>query len=125
MQRTVLHDDACHRSFPFIQTSFDNRTFCLSVRVGFQFLHFRHKIDGVKQVVDAHTRFRGNGNDHYVAAPLFGNEIVFHKPLFHLIGVHVRLIHLVHRYDNRHVCGFRVVDGFHRLRHNSVVCRNN
>ena len=121
MQRTVLHDNARHGALSFIEARFDDRAFRFAIGIRFQFLHFRHEVDCVEQRVDPHTRLSRNGNDHYVAAPFFGNKVVFHKPLFHFVGIHVRFIHFIHRHDDRHVRRFRVIDRLHRLRHDTVV----
>jgi hypothetical protein len=59
------------------------------------------------------------------ACPLFGNQPAIRKLFLHTVGVRFGLVDLVHRYDDRDLGGFGVIDGFERLRHHAIVgCHN-
>ena len=59
-----------------------------------------------------------------VSPPLLGHQAVLGELLEHAVGLRVFFIDLIHRNDDRYVCGFRVVDGLDSLRHDAVVRRD-
>lgn len=100
MQSAELDDDTRHGALALIQLRLDDRALCGTVGIGFEFQHFRLQIDRVEKVVDAHARLCGYGDDHRIAAPFFGDEILFDEPLFHAVGVHFVFIHFIHGDDD-------------------------
>ena len=125
MKSTVLNKHGCNRAAAFIESGFDNGTFCHSVGVCFKFANFCNKGDHFEKSVDVFTGFCGNGNTDYVAAPFFGDKAVFGKTLHNFIGVCGGFIDFVDSYDNGNFCCFCVVDCFNSLGHDTVVCCNN
>ena len=64
---------------------------------------------------------RRNGNADGVAAPFLGNEVIRGERLFYIIRIRADFIHFIDGDDDRNAGGFGVVDGFDRLRHDTVV----
>ena len=124
VQRTVLYEDGCKRSFAFVKFRLDNAAFCGAVRVCFQFQNIGHEKYRFQKFVHAFSRFRADVYDGSRAAPRFGNEIVFGELLQNSFGLCARFVDFVYGDDNRNAGGFRVVDCLDRLRHNAVVCCN-
>ena len=76
MQSAVLHDDARHGALALIQLGLDDRALGGTVGIGLEFQHFRLQADRVEKLVDAHARLCGYGDDHRIAAPFFGDEVL-------------------------------------------------
>ena len=77
--------------------------------------------DGFEQVVDADALLGRHVDEHVLAAPLFGNDAVFHQLLAHAVGRGAGLVDLVDGDHDRHVGRLGVVDRLDRLRHDAVV----
>ena len=121
MERTVLHKDGGNGTATFIETRLDDKTLGAAIRIGFQFLDLRHEQDGFQEFIDVHTGQCGHRNADDVAAPFLGDEVVLGEFLHDLIGVGVRLIHLVDGDDDVDARRFRVVDRLDGLRHDTVI----
>ena len=59
-----------------------------------------------------------------VAAPIFGLQTLFREFAFDALRIHAGLIDLVDRDDDRNFGGLGMRNGFFRLRHDTVVCRD-
>ena len=120
-QSTVLNDNGRNGAFAFIELGFKDSAFCLSVRVGFKLLHLGNEQDGVEKFIHALARLCGNGYHNDIAAPIFDEDIALGKLLTHSVEICMRFIYLVRGDDYRNARRFRVVYGFDRLRHYTVV----
>ena len=125
MKSTVLNKHGSNGAAAFIESGFDNGTFCHSVGVCFKLANFRNKGDHFKKSIDIFTGFCGNGNADNVAAPFFRNKTVFGKALHNFIRVCGGFIDFVDCNDDGNFRSFCVVDSFNGLGHNAVIRRNN
>ncbi len=75
----------------------------------------------LQQRFDVGALFGGDIDEHRVAAEFLGHQTIFGELPADLGRVGTLLVDLVDRHDNRHLGGLRVVDGLHRLRHDTVV----
>ena len=78
----------------------------------------------VEQVVDAFATLGRNVGKEVFPAPFFGDDAVLGELGFDAFGVGIRFVHFVHRDDERHFGGVRVLDGLDGLRHDAVVGGN-
>ena len=124
MERTVLDEQCCDRAAPLVEACFDDDTLCCAVGIGLQFLHLCHKQDGLQQLIDILVRLGGNRDADRISAPLLGDELILCQLLHHALRVCAGAIHLIDCNDDRNICRLRMVDGFHRLRHDAVVRRD-
>ena len=124
MERAVLHENGHDRAAALVETRFHDRAARRTVRVGLELhdLGLQHEI--FQKLLDARAGLRGDRADDRIAAPLFGDEIVFGEILLDAVGVRAGEIHLVDRHDDRRTGGLGVVDGLDRLRHDAVIGRN-
>ena len=125
MERTCLYKNSSDRTSALIDSRLDNNALCKSVGVSLKFKDICREVDHFKQFVYTLARFCRYGNADNIAAPLFAYKTVLGKLLLYLIGVSRRFIHLVYCNDDRKICRFCVVDCFNRLRHDTVISRNN
>ena len=124
LQRTVLHQQRCHRAATLIKASLDNSTLCHAVGVGLQLAHLGGKGQHLQQGLHAHTGLGGDGADDGVAAPLLAHETVLGQLLLDALGVGSGLIHLVDSNNDGDLSGLGVVDGLDGLGHDAVVGSN-
>ena len=124
MQRAVLNENSGKRSFSFIEFCFDNTSFRRAVGICLEFQNIGNEKYGFKQVVYALSRFRADVYDGRRASPRFGNEVVFGKLLQYSVGLSARFVDFIYRDDNGYARGFGVIDCLDRLRHYTVVGRN-
>ena len=124
LERAVLHQQRRHRASALVQTRFDHDAARGTVGVGLELLHFRHKQNGLQELVDIHMCLGGDGHADRVAAPLFGNQLVLGQLLHDAVDRRAFLIHLVDRHDDRNACRLGMVDRLDRLWHDAVVGRN-
>ena len=78
-----------------------------------------------KQQIQILAGLGGNFDRDGVAAPVFSQQSLLGQFAFHAFDVHAGLVDLVDRDDKRNLRGPGVRDGFDRLRHDAVVCRDN
>ncbi len=124
-KRTVLNDYRRNRTLTLIQTRFDHVTSCAAVGIGFK-LHILGLEQNIfQQSIYALVLFGGNGYHRHIAAPFFANQLVFGKLLLDPVDIGALLIYFVYRNDDGNICFLRVFDRFYRLRHHTVVRRNN
>ena len=81
----------------------------------------RGQQDRFEQGSDVDALLRRDVDEHGVAAVLLGDQPVLGELLADLLRVRTLLVDLVHRDHDRHLGRLRVVDRFHRLRHDAVV----
>ena len=122
---TIVYQDIHDRTSALIQLSFDNYAVGFTVRVGFQFFHFRYQQDVFQQVIEPDSLLSGNRNHNDIAAPVFGNKAFAGQFFLNVFRVGAWLINLVNSYHNRNLCRLRMVDSFHSLRHNAIISRYN
>ena len=125
MQRTLLNQNRCYRTFSFIQLSLDDQTSCCTVRVCFQFRNFSSQKDHLKQCVDTFVCMGRYRNKDRTSAPVFRNQFILGKFLFYTVDVGTWLIDFVDRNDDLCAGCFCMVDRFYSLRHYTVICCNN
>ena len=124
MQRAVLHEHRCDGAAALIQAAFDHDALCPAVRVGAQLFHIGDEQHHFEQLGNALFRQRGNGHADGISAPLLGHQVILCEILLDHIGVGRGLIHFVDGDDDRHAGSLGMVDGFHGLRHDTVVGGN-
>ena len=83
-------------------------------KIGDQANHFQ-------QQVEVHPLLRRNVDEDGVATPRFRHQAAIAQLLLHAIRICIRLIDLVYRNNDRHICRLGVIDGFERLRHHTVI----
>ena len=125
VERTVLNKHCCNRSSALVKTSLDYSALCGSVGVSLKLLHLGNEKHHFEQVVKTFLCLCRNGNTRCVAAPFFGNKLMFCELLFYCLGICTGFIHLVDCYDYGNSSRLCVVDSLNSLGHNSVVSRNN
>ena len=96
----------------------------LGVRAEGRVVEIRDEQDRLEQLVDADPHARGDLVDDGVATPLLRDELLLDQLLAHTVGVHVVAVDLRDRHDDRHLGRTRVVDRLDRLRHHTVVGRD-
>ena len=121
LQRAVLHQQRGHGATALVQTGLDDRTLSGTVGVGLQLTHLGGQRQHLQQIVHAHTGLGGNGADNGVAAPLLTHQPVLGELLLDALGIGLRLIHLVDGHDNGDPGSLGMVDGLHRLGHDTVL----
>ena len=125
VEGTVLYKDRRHWASALIQTRLDDRTSRGTIGIRLELFHVGNQQNHLKQVVDAHTGLRGYGYAGRIAAPLFGDQLILGELLLDLLGVRAGLIHFIDRDDDGNARRLRVVDRLYRLRHDTVVSRDN
>ena len=123
-ERAVLHKNGHDRAAALVETRFHDRAARRPVRVGLELhdLGLQHEI--FEQLRDACAGLCGDRTDDRVAAPLFGDEVVFGEILLDAVGVRAGEVHFVDRHDDRRPGGLGMVDGLDRLRHDAVIGRD-
>ena len=124
MQRAVLHEQGRNRAAALIQLGLDDRAVRLAVRIGLEISHFSSQQHHFKQVFDTLAELGRDLAHDRVAAPLLGHDLVLGQLLKYTVRICARLVDLVDRHDDRHVCCLGMVDCLNGLRHDAVVCRN-
>ena len=124
MERTVLNEYRRNGTETLFQARLYDYTLCSAVRVCFQLFHLGNEKNVFKKIVYTGLFKSGNGNAHNVAAPFLGNKVVFRQLLLDPFGICAGLIHFVYRNYYRNTCRFCVIDCFNRLRHDTVIRRN-
>ena len=120
-QGTVLHQNGGDGALALVQTGFHHGALGAAVGVGLQLLHFRHQIDVLQQLVNAHAGHGRNGHADHIAAPGFRNQLILGQLLHHALGVGGGLIHLVDGHNDGHIGSLGMVDGLNGLGHDAVV----
>ena len=124
-QCTRLHQNRCHRTTAFIETRFNHDTFGGCILDCFQFEYFGLQQNRVEQIIDALPRLGRHRNKHYVSTVFFRQHVFRHQLLLDAIRIGLRLVDLVHRHNDRHICRLRVRNRFFGLRHHAVIgCDN-
>src|SRR5581483_7730834 len=123
-QRALLHQHGGHRAPARVQVGLEDETPHRRLRVGPQVLHVGHEEDGLEQVVDAETLEGRHLDEHRLAAPLLGDELVLGQLAADLVGIGVLPVDLVDGHDDRHLGRLGVIQRFDRLGHDAVVGRH-
>src|SRR5207253_1004019 len=103
-----------------VEPGLDDGPLGQTARVGAQLEHVRLERDHVEELRDAFLGLRRDRHDDRVAAPVLGREPVVAELLLDTLGVGIRLVDLVDRDQDRHLCGAGMVDGLDGLRHDAV-----
>ena len=123
MQRTLLNQNSSYRTASFIQLCLDHKTSCTAVRVRTQLHNVRCQKDHIQKVVNTLSGFRRYLAEYGTAAPLLRNQFILGKLLFHTFHIGARFVDLVDGNNDLNIGCLGMVDGFHGLRHDTVVCR--
>ena len=121
-QRAVLDEDRRDRAAALVELGLDDDAARIAVRVGLELLDFGDEQDHLEEVIDANLLLSRDRDHDRVSAVFLRHEALLHELLLDAVRVGARLIDLVDRYDDRHACRLRMVDGLDRLRHDAVVC---
>ncbi len=123
-QRSGLHQDGGHRAAALVQAGFHDGPAGGAVHRRLEFQHLGLQQDGVEQVVDALAGLGGHLDQHGVAAPGLGQDIVLGELLHDPVRVGVGLVHLIDGDHDRHAGGPGVLDRLDGLGHDPVVSRH-
>jgi hypothetical protein len=105
-----------------VQSRLDDRAGRLGLRVGRQLeLGVRDQQHLLEQVVEAFALLGRDERELRRAAPLLGLQLLRRELGAHAVDVRVGQVDLVHRDDDRYLCGAGVRDRLARLRHHAVV----
>ena len=121
VQRAALHEHGGHGTAALVEVRLDDEAGGLGVGVGLELQHVGLEDDRLQHVVDVQALLGRHLHEHVGAAPLLGNDAVFHQLLAHAVGVRARLVDLVDGHHDGHLGRLRVVDGLDGLRHDAVV----
>ena len=95
-----------------------------AVRVRLQLKHIRLQKHHFKQRVEIHLRLCGHGYAYRIAAPFLGHKAVLRELLHYAVGICSLPVHLVYRDNYWHVRRLSVVYRLNRLRHYSIIRRD-
>ncbi len=123
-KRALLDNDGRERAAADVHLGLDDDARDLGLRVRLQFKDVRLQKDHLQEVVDAGPLGRGDGNRDGFPAPVLRDDSALLHLRLHLVDIRALHVHLVHRDDDDHLCGPRVLEGLVRLRHETVVRRN-
>ena len=121
MQRAFLHQHGRHRTSAAVELGFDDGAARQFFRIGFELQNIGLQLEHFQQMRNAFVGLGRHRREHRVAAPIFGGQAVFGQTLFDFFQIGIGPVHLVDRDDDRHLGRARMVDRFHRLRHDAVV----
>jgi len=125
LESTLLHKDSGNRTTSLIELCFDDKTSCVTVRIGLQFKDISYQKDHVQEVTDTLAGLCGNRAHRRGAAPFFRDQAVLGQFLLDHVSIGSRLIHLVDGNDDFDACGLCMIDCFDRLRLDAVIrCDN-
>ncbi len=124
-QRAGLNEHGRDGAASSLEVRVDHGPEGVSVWVGFELEDVRRQDDRRQQVVDALAGPRAEVNALDLAAVVARDDALRRELLVDAIDVGVLLVDLVDRDDDRNLCRACVVYGLDRLRHHSVVGRDN
>ena len=121
MQRAVLNEHGGDGAAPAIEFRFQHDAAGGALGRGFEFLEIGDEADHFHQQVEVGFLLRRNVDEDSRTAPVFRHQAAIGELLLHAIGHGFRLVDLVDGDDDRNFGGVGVIDGFERLRHDTVV----
>ena len=124
MQRALLDQDIGHRAAALVEHGFQNKASCLSVGICLELHDIRSQKDRLQQVFDPVSGLCGDFDELRGAAPFRGDQLIFSELLLDTLGICAVLIDLVDSDHDLDTGCFRVVDSFNRLRHDTVIGRD-
>ena len=116
-----LHDHRSDRTAPLVALGLDHRADSTSGRISLVITEVGNEKHHIQEIVKPSTCSCRDGDEGYITAIIFDNDIGFCKFGFDSIGIGIWLVNLVERDDDRHISGARMADRFLRLRHHTVV----
>ena len=124
-QRATLHNDGRHGTTTTIQVGFDSHTLSIHVRVSPQIQRsIGGQQDGLQQPIHIDVLLSRNIDKHGVTTIFFWHQTILGQLATDLLRGRAGLINLIDRNHDRHVGSLGMVDGFHGLRHHTIVGGN-
>ena len=125
LQRALLHQHRRHRTPAAIELAFNDGAFRSTVRIGAQIQDFRLQRNRFQQLIQIDLLGCRNLDFLGFAAQAFHHDFVLQQFLLHAFGLHAGLINLIDRDNQRHLGRAGMADGFHRLRHDTIISGDN
>ena len=123
-QRTILHEHSRYGAATAIEFGFEDHATRAAVRRSLQLFQISDQTNHFHQQVQVRFLFRRDVHKDSAAAPFFRYQSPVCELLLHAIRQRLGLVNLVHRYDDRHFGGVRVVNSFEGLRHHTIIGRH-
>src|SRR6266511_1424571 len=123
-QRAALHEHRHDGPAAGVEVRFYHGPGGRCIRVRFQLLELGDQQDHLQQVVEPLLGLRRDVAVDGLPSPVLGIEVVLRELTPHLVGLGVGAIDLVDGDHHRDLRGARVVDRLDRLRHDTVVGRD-
>ena len=120
-----MHQDRADRTASAVELRFQHHAAGGACGHGFHFLQVRGQADHFHQQIQIRFLLGRNIHEYGFTAPFFGQQAAIAELFLDPVGQGLGLINLVDRHDDRHFGGMGVVDGFERLRHHTVIRRDN
>src|SRR5882724_1326166 len=124
-ESAILDEDRGHRAATFVHARFENGAAAGRVRVCLEFAQIGDQQNNFKQAFEALFLLRRDFDEFGVAAPFSGHQSKITELTLDAFWLRLGLINFVDGNDDGNVGGLGVVDGFFRLRHNTIVRGNN
>ena len=124
-QCSFLYQSRNHRPAAFFHLGLNNRTFGITVGVGLQIKHFRLQQNRINQLVDIDAFFGGNFGTKTFAAHFLNPDSMLQQSRFNLHRIRPRQINFINSNHYRNFGRLSMADGLNRLRHDTVIGRNN
>ena len=121
LQFTLIDENRGNRATALIEVCLEHDALGSTGGVRSQFFKFSDDEQLIEKVVDANILQRRHLNHNRVAAPRLGDEFVFSELCQHSLRICVLFVDLVHRHNDRNLCGTSVTDGLNGLRHHAVI----
>ena len=124
MKSTLLNKNSSNRSFTLIKLSLNNKTSCLTVRIGFELGNLSSKKDHLKKILNSFSCMCGHRNKDGASAPVLRNQFILGKFLFYTLNICTWFIDLIDGNDDLNTCCLCMTDRLYCLRHYTIVCGN-
>src|SRR5713101_296781 len=124
MECAFLDQHRRHGTAAAIQLGFDYRAARGAIRIGPEIHHVRLQQNHFEQPLDPFAAARGNRHRDRFAAVILGNQPLLAELLLDAIDVGLGPVDLVYRNYNRDFSRLRVIDRLDRLRHHTLVRRD-
>src|SRR6266851_278424 len=124
MECAFLYQHCRHGTAAAIQLGFDYRAARGAIRIGPEIHHVGLQQNHFEQPLDPFACARGNRHRDRFAAVILGNQPLLAELLLDAINVGLGPVDLVYRNYNRNFSRLRVINRFDRLRHHTLVRRD-